>query len=342
MLLDMLNPQFAAAQQVPKDDKRLKTEYVEYPSPQGNTGKTKGYLVRPANATGKLPAILVDPRESRAQPAHRRHRAPPGARQLHDLRARRPGRARRLPRRRGQGARASFPQLDAAKTREDMVAATTWLKGRPDSTGPTRIGSALHPVRGRQRNPRASSRGVELREESPRLVLVARVSTQRQRVGCEGHEVVERQPRVRCADRDSRGSRGSPAAAGPCCLNQLRCCLHMLWQARRQRTWCPSNWSTVQEFLLCGRTCRTGSDLPTMLLTAVDRQHAGSSSPSAVFVCTHAFCAQSTTTPSAARPGVHLALGHGVLSGLDAGAADRANLMQVRRSDLRHRGCGSV
>ena len=59
MLLDMLNPQFAAAQQVPKDDKRLKTEYVEYPSPQGNTGKTKGYLVRPANATGKLPTILV-------------------------------------------------------------------------------------------------------------------------------------------------------------------------------------------------------------------------------------------------------------------------------------------
>ena len=59
MLLDMLSPQFAAAQQVPKDDKRLKAEYVEYPSPQGNTGKTKGYLVRPAKATGKLPAILV-------------------------------------------------------------------------------------------------------------------------------------------------------------------------------------------------------------------------------------------------------------------------------------------
>src|SRR5918995_3626399 len=54
MLLDMLNPKFAAAQQVPKDDKRLKTEYLEFPSPQGNTGKTKGYLVRPADATGKL------------------------------------------------------------------------------------------------------------------------------------------------------------------------------------------------------------------------------------------------------------------------------------------------
>ena len=35
MLLDALSPQFAEAQQVPKDDKRLKTESVEYPSPQG-------------------------------------------------------------------------------------------------------------------------------------------------------------------------------------------------------------------------------------------------------------------------------------------------------------------
>lgn len=35
----MLSPQFAAAQQVPKDDKRLKNEYVEYPSPAGYTGK---------------------------------------------------------------------------------------------------------------------------------------------------------------------------------------------------------------------------------------------------------------------------------------------------------------
>src|ERR671919_378575 len=57
MLLDMLNPQFAAAQQVPKDDQRLKAEYVEYPSPQGNPGKTKGYLVRPVAAgSNKLPS----------------------------------------------------------------------------------------------------------------------------------------------------------------------------------------------------------------------------------------------------------------------------------------------
>jgi len=58
MLLDSLSPNFAAAQQVQKDDARIKAEYVEYPSPQG-TGTMKGYLVRPAKAAGKLPGIIV-------------------------------------------------------------------------------------------------------------------------------------------------------------------------------------------------------------------------------------------------------------------------------------------
>src|SRR5687768_6427681 len=57
-LLDMLNPKFAEAQQVAKDDKRLKTEWVEIDSPKGN-GKIKAYVCRPANAAGKLPGILV-------------------------------------------------------------------------------------------------------------------------------------------------------------------------------------------------------------------------------------------------------------------------------------------
>src|SRR5512143_3967306 len=55
---ESLRPNYAWAQQVPKDDKRIKAEYVTVPSPQGN-GSIKGYLVRPANATGKLAAILV-------------------------------------------------------------------------------------------------------------------------------------------------------------------------------------------------------------------------------------------------------------------------------------------
>ena len=58
MLLDALNPRFAEAQQVAKDDKRRETRYLSYPSPQGNAGM-RGYFVRPAGATGKWPGVLV-------------------------------------------------------------------------------------------------------------------------------------------------------------------------------------------------------------------------------------------------------------------------------------------
>src|SRR6266480_5418073 len=55
---ESLRPNYAWAEQVPKDDKRIKTESVTVPSPQGN-GSIKGYLVRPANAsaTAKVPAV---------------------------------------------------------------------------------------------------------------------------------------------------------------------------------------------------------------------------------------------------------------------------------------------
>jgi carboxymethylenebutenolidase len=57
-LLETLSPKYAEAQQIAKDDSRLKTEYVEYDSPQGY-GKVKAYMVRPAASTGKLPGIVV-------------------------------------------------------------------------------------------------------------------------------------------------------------------------------------------------------------------------------------------------------------------------------------------
>jgi len=58
-LVDTLSPTYAAeTQQVSPDDSRLKTEYVEYPSPQGG-GTIRGLLSRPANASGPLPGILV-------------------------------------------------------------------------------------------------------------------------------------------------------------------------------------------------------------------------------------------------------------------------------------------
>lgn len=57
-LVEALSPNYAFAEQVPKDDKRLKTEYVTFDSPQGY-GKIRAYLARPANAKGKLPGVLV-------------------------------------------------------------------------------------------------------------------------------------------------------------------------------------------------------------------------------------------------------------------------------------------
>ncbi len=57
-LLEGLSPDYALAQQVAKNDPRLKTDYLEYASPKG--AKTmRGYLARPASPRGKLPAVLV-------------------------------------------------------------------------------------------------------------------------------------------------------------------------------------------------------------------------------------------------------------------------------------------
>lgn len=57
-LLAGLSPNYVLAQQVAKDDPRVKTEYVEYASPKGG-GKIRAYLARPADGDGKLPAVLV-------------------------------------------------------------------------------------------------------------------------------------------------------------------------------------------------------------------------------------------------------------------------------------------
>jgi carboxymethylenebutenolidase len=57
-LLEMLSPNYALAVQVPKDDARVKSEYLKYPSPQGS-GEMRGLFAKPAAATGKLPGVLV-------------------------------------------------------------------------------------------------------------------------------------------------------------------------------------------------------------------------------------------------------------------------------------------
>jgi len=133
MLLDALNPRFAAAQQVPADDKRLKTEYVQYPSPQGSS-TTKGYLARPAAATGKLPSVLVV-HENRGLNPHIEDIARRLA--LDNFLAFAPDALAPLGGYPGDEdkARALFPKLDQTKTREDFVAAVNYLKTRPDSNG---------------------------------------------------------------------------------------------------------------------------------------------------------------------------------------------------------------
>jgi len=59
-LWDMLRPNYAWSQQVPKDDKRIKAEYTMYPSAKGNAtdGKIRGLLARPASGD-KFPAVVV-------------------------------------------------------------------------------------------------------------------------------------------------------------------------------------------------------------------------------------------------------------------------------------------
>ena len=137
MLLEALSPRFAEAQQVPKDDPRLKAEYLEYPSPEGS-GTMRGYLVRPARAKGRLPGVLVV-HENRGLNPHIEDIARRLG--LDDFMAFAPDALFPLGGYPGDEdkAREVFPKLDQAKTREDFVAAAHWLKARADCSG--RIGA---------------------------------------------------------------------------------------------------------------------------------------------------------------------------------------------------------
>ena len=133
MLLDSLNPRFAEAQQVAKDDARLKAELLEYPSPAGS-GTMRGYLAKPVSAKGKLPGVLVV-HENRGLNPHIEDVARRVA--LEGFVAFAPDALFPLGGYPGEEdkAREQFQKLDQAKTREDFVAATAWLKARPECTG---------------------------------------------------------------------------------------------------------------------------------------------------------------------------------------------------------------
>ena len=134
MALELLSPKFAEAQQVAKDDKRIKTEWVEIDSPKGY-GKIKAYVAKPANATGKLPTVLVI-HENRGLNPHIEDIARRLA--LENFLAVAPDALTPLGGYPSEGedkARELFPKLDQAKTREDFIAATNYARTRPDSTG---------------------------------------------------------------------------------------------------------------------------------------------------------------------------------------------------------------
>jgi carboxymethylenebutenolidase len=131
-VLDMLKPNYAWAQQIAKDDKRIRTEYATVPSPQGN-GSIKGYFVRPT-ASGKFPSVLVIHENRGLNPY------------IEDV-ARRLGTANFIafapdgltsvggyPGDDEKGGQL-FGKVDRAKMTEDFVAAANWVKSRPESTG---------------------------------------------------------------------------------------------------------------------------------------------------------------------------------------------------------------
>jgi carboxymethylenebutenolidase len=132
-MLESLKPNFAWAQQVPKDDKRIRTQYLDYDSPQGH-GRMRGYFAQPAEAKGKLPAVLVIHENRGLNPyiedvtrrlalANFVAFAPDALTPVGGY----PGDEDK--------ARALFAAQDAKKREEDLYQAAQVLKARPETTG---------------------------------------------------------------------------------------------------------------------------------------------------------------------------------------------------------------
>ncbi|WP_336233203.1 YghX family hydrolase [Thalassospira sp. CH_XMU1458] len=57
-ILNAMSPNYAMAHQVDFTDPDIVAEYIMYPSPNGH-GEVRGYLVKPANVTSKVPGVVV-------------------------------------------------------------------------------------------------------------------------------------------------------------------------------------------------------------------------------------------------------------------------------------------
>ncbi len=132
-LLGALNPRFAEAQQVPSDDPRIKARYVEFQSPEGY-GTVRNYLVEPARPAGKPPTVLVV-HENRGLNPHIEDIARRLA--LDNFIAFAPDALFPLGGYPGDEdkARELFQKLDQAKTRNDFISASRFLKDFPDGNG---------------------------------------------------------------------------------------------------------------------------------------------------------------------------------------------------------------
>lgn len=130
---ESLRPNYAWAEQVPKDDSRIKTEYATVPSPLGN-GSIRGYLVRPAKAEGKRPGVLVV-HENRGLNPYIEDVARRLA--LQNFMAFAPDGLTSVGGYPGDDEKGGklFQQVDRQKMSEDFLAAARWLKARPDCTG---------------------------------------------------------------------------------------------------------------------------------------------------------------------------------------------------------------
>jgi carboxymethylenebutenolidase len=128
-----LFPRYVQAQTIQFTDTRIKAKYVEYPSPGGNSGEMRGYLVQPAG-DGPFPAVLVihenrglnpyvEDVARRAAVAGFVALAPDGLAPVGGY----PGN--------DDDGRTLQAGLDQAKLRQDMVNSARYLKGHALSTG---------------------------------------------------------------------------------------------------------------------------------------------------------------------------------------------------------------
>ena len=131
-MLEALRPNFAWAQQVAKDDKRIRPQYLNYSSPQGS-GKMRGYFARPATP-GKRPGVAVI-HENRGLNPYIEDVARRLAVEGYSAFA--PDALTPLGGYPGDEEKAAllFRKLDTAKRIEDMVAAAGYLREHPECTG---------------------------------------------------------------------------------------------------------------------------------------------------------------------------------------------------------------